>query len=106
VVDVGRDDQAAAGDFRADQLDVEVFAAGDVVHLRGDGVLAGGFELGHRRVSLSYAGMNRIRFTGCVLSRGDGPRHPQRCDYDCRPGGGAVKEPGRAGRWIARVVRL
>ena len=54
MMDVGRDDHAAAGDLVADQLGVEVFAAGDEVHLVGDGPLAGGFQLRHD----SLLGMN------------------------------------------------
>src|SRR5205814_942199 len=79
--------------FRADQFGVEVLAAGDVLHFGRDRARAGGFELGHgvvvsrtrgwpggegrvnRRTgsdSLSFAGMTRIRFEGCDLSRRDG----------------------------------
>jgi len=47
VVDVGRDDHAAARDLGTNQVGVEVFPLGDEVHLRSDRALAGSFELGH-----------------------------------------------------------
>ena len=60
---VGRDDHAAAGDLGADQLRVEVFALGDVLHLGGDDALAGGFELGHVACLLECGtGGGRVRF--------------------------------------------
>ena len=48
---VGRDDHPAAGDLGADQLGVEVLAAGDELHLGGDRPLAGLFDLRHCRAS-------------------------------------------------------
>jgi hypothetical protein len=44
---VGRDDHPAAGHLVADQVSVEVLAAGNVTHLVRDDAPAGGFELGH-----------------------------------------------------------
>ena len=46
VIDVGRDDGAAAGDLAADQLGREAFAEGDELHLGGDLSAAGVVELG------------------------------------------------------------
>src|SRR5206468_2597094 len=60
---VGRDDHAPAGDLGADQLGVEILAAGDVVHLGGGLALAGDFELCHRRGS-SRASWWRVRTGG------------------------------------------
>ena len=99
------DDHPAAGDLGADQFRVEVLAAGDELHLGGDGALAGGFELGHggqariertgrrcvrtpRSGSPPYAGVTRFRFGGCVLSPPVRGRHPWRFPFvvnDRRP---------------------
>ena len=48
---VGRDDHPAARDFRADQLGIEVLAAGHEFHLGRDNPLAGHFDLRHCQAS-------------------------------------------------------
>jgi hypothetical protein len=47
VMDVGRNDHAAAGDLAANKFWVEVFAASHECHLRSDNALSCGFKLRH-----------------------------------------------------------
>ena len=52
MVDVGRDDHAAAGDFVAHQFGSQLLALGDVFHLLGDHALAGVMHLGEIAVGV------------------------------------------------------
>ena len=54
MVDIGRDDHAAAGDFVAHQFRGEFFPLGDVEHLLGDQALAGVMHL--REVAVFVVG--------------------------------------------------
>lgn len=54
MVDVGGNDESAASNFVANEIDGKVFALGDVLHLRSDQALA----------SVEHLGANRIVFTG------------------------------------------
>src|SRR5580700_150431 len=47
VMDVGRDDAATARDLAANQLRLELFALGNVLHLLGDDAVAGKVHLRH-----------------------------------------------------------
>src|SRR6185295_5890240 len=47
VMDVGRDDGAAAGDFAANEFGLDLLAFGDVGHFFGDQAFAGEVHLGH-----------------------------------------------------------
>ena len=50
VVDVGRDDHAAARHLVADQFGGQAFAPGDILHLFGDHALAGVMDLRADRI--------------------------------------------------------
>src|SRR3984957_11594341 len=52
VVNVGGDDAAAAGDFAADDLGIEFFALGDVLHFLGDDAFTGEVHLRHVAVAV------------------------------------------------------
>src|SRR5262249_46471744 len=64
MLDVRRNDHAAARHLIADQFRRQVFALGDEVHLVGDNALAGGFELGHN-VSPSFFWLLRFSAAFC-----------------------------------------
>src|SRR5579863_2331194 len=58
VMNVGRDDGAAAGDFAAYEFRLDLFAFGDVGHFFGDDAFAGEVHLGHvsRAVDVGLVG--------------------------------------------------
>ena len=76
VIDVGRDDRAAARHFRAHELGVEPFARGDELHLRRDDALARVVELRDIVLAAQHRAEQRLRQLGAPLRIGNvGARH-------------------------------
>lgn len=60
MVNIGRDDGAASGDFVANEFRGAIFADGDEFHFRSDDAFSGKMELCtlHRLPSFGYAGID------------------------------------------------